>query len=176
MRTMSFSSVFIPSTGFARWRRTRHPSKSVWAPHPTTIRMAQVSCTAHSRAVVPILPKVSSDGRDQMQTRPPVRNAHIAILTDFTANPLRAMQDRASDPVFAAMLVISALCGALFTGLRVGDSQKKVREFVSESTASVGVSYSENKSVGDPSTSKSTVGGDITWLNIRCVRPFSIDY
>lgn len=171
MRTMSFSNVFIPSTGFAPWRRSENWSKSIWAPQRTTVRMIWVSCTAQPRTVMPILPKVSPDASDQVQIRPPVRNAHIAILTDFTANPLRAMQDRASDPVFAAMLIISALCGALFTGVRVGGSRKNTHMLTSETEVSMRDFSNKNKADVGPSVGNSKSSEDISWLNSRCVSP-----
>lgn len=64
----------------------------------------------------PSLPSLPSLPLSPLPRRPaagPVRNAHIAVLTDFSSNPLAAIRDRTADPVFVAMLLAAALAGAL---------------------------------------------------------------
>lgn len=45
----------------------------------------------------------------------PVRNAHVVILNDFSSDPIRAVRDRMSDPVFVALLCLSAFIGSIVT-------------------------------------------------------------
>ena len=43
----------------------------------------------------------------------PVRNAQIAVLTDFSSNPLLAIRDRFADPVSFSVLLIAAFVGVV---------------------------------------------------------------
>lgn len=73
----------------------------------------------------------------------PVRNAHVAILTDFSSDPVRAVRDRMSDPVFVALLFMSAFAGSMVTLLfsvvrRIGTKNKSSTETYSEIPVSGG--------------------------------------
>lgn len=58
--------------------------------------------------------KVFTSARSRQHYHP-VRNAHVAILTDFSSDPIRAVRDRMSDPVFAGLLFMSAFIGSIVT-------------------------------------------------------------
>lgn len=117
-----------------------------------------------------------------------MRNAHIAILTDFSSNPFLAIRDRAADPVFAAMLIASACFGATMARLlflfnrssassvSIADGFQSVQssvdegemEFMDEEDAAADVPYSvasgTSLSLASPSPAENAV-----WLNMRFV-------
>lgn len=130
-----------------------------------------------TRIAILVSPPHTNHGK--FASRPPVRNAHIAILTDFRVNPLQAVRDRASDPVFASMLVASVFVGALFTRLsifsRVAAKDKSTEPAVStKPPAPVDMrttpdSSFTNASAGQNSLSMPSPDESVVWLNLRFV-------
>lgn len=112
---------------------------------------------------------------------PPAKNVHVVILSNFAAHPMLAVRDRLSDPVFAVMLVVTAVT-AFLVALIVAPRRKVSQAAASSAhvTNSPQVSTRRGSTMGKTEVGESprrsfpplaapTPGESAIWLNMRFV-------
>lgn len=124
--------------------------------------------------------------KSQLSTSPPpTKNIHVVIFSNFSTNPILAIRDRLSDPIFAVMLAVTAVITFFITLVII--PRRKVSPAVASSAHSANSRVSSNtpsitprstpRNVGSKESSQNcfpplaapTPGESAIWLNMRSV-------
>lgn len=144
-----------------------HPTRR----RPTRRRPSRRLCVCRDGGSVRI-----AISQSQASGKTVVRNAHIAVLTDFSSNPVLAIRDRAADPLSAVLIAFAAVFGGLLA--KITGRKRHEDTFGASEFSSVSSSETDNGAeteVGNagspiPASSRATSGENAIWLNMRCVR------
>lgn len=133
----------------------------------------------------PKYPHMSILNRHLSRSSTPTHNVHVVIFSNFATNPMLAIRDRLSDPVFVVILVVTALF--VFVIARVTAPRAKtspsfvspVQDATSQISSNIST-FGTNSTMQDshstgaagnsfPPLAAPTPGESAIWLNMRSV-------